>query len=433
MKKMRVLFLHMVICAILASCYIQPNGGQQKLPTEFNPSTGGTSNYYEGNIPATNFLPSIENRHIIGDYFPSDDHNGLYKGYVGGTTLSYYDFESCSNISLCPQQGCAHQDATCVAYQGEIIDFGVYDDNWYCLIAPDEHTIRLQKVEPATNNRVVIWEIEDRSYTFAANYLTFSYGTVWFDLSMTKVSQIAEESYWDSIFPSEYMLISVDLESYVANTYCDNEKRGQYCFWGGSETGYALTYSVLMEEPLTYEEYMQENPNVADIDYASYLISTRYSNTNHQLYYHDSTSGEKTLICENVRMGDLNNCYGDQLYYRTIDLTTGDSTIYQLDLTTGETSVFWEDSWILNYTVLDNKLICLLSKVSMDDGGLYYVSLETKEKGLIDNNGYTEGMYFSLYGETQDRFIGLTATGMRGWILKTDFWVGNYDAILNLP
>lgn len=433
MRKYRLVLLCIIVCLFFASCYIEPDSGHHISPTEPHTSTDDAFAYSSQDIPDTNFIPSTENRHVIGDYFPSDGHNGLYKGYLGGTTLSYYDFDSESLVSLCPQQGCAHQDATCVAYQGELMRFGIYDNAWYCLVAPNEHTIRLQKTDPTTNHRIVLWEIKDQDYIFNVGSLTFSSGKVWFDLAMTRMSQTSGELDRDSASLSEHLLVSIDMESHSVNTFHDSEGCGQYRFWGGSEMGYALTYSVLEEELLTCEEYMQENPDASDSDYADYLTSATYLKTKHRLYYHDNTSDESTLICENVRMGDLNNCYDDQLYYRSIDLNTGDSTIYQLDLNTGQTTAFWEDSWILNYTALDNKLICVLGEVSLDDGGLYYVSLDTKEKGLIENNGYTEGMYFSLYGETQDRFIGITATGMRGWIFKTDYWAGNYDAIVNLP
>lgn len=437
----------LMLCNGCGAVYLQPDA-----PMEPDASASESSDPTEPNgsqqmeaIPETNFAPDAENRFAIASEIPAPDGEGAYIRGTVYPTVSYFDFASGLTVPLCTQQGCQHQDESCLAYQGMLFEFGVYQDHWYALTSDrtdsseDAHRIQLVQTDPQTNQRSVLWEYKNPDRRLHGSRLILSHGNAWFQLREdTDTWKDGPDGFFCET-STEEKLFCVNLETGEAQVFAPEESTGRYQFWGGSETGFAYTCSVLENPPMSEEAYQKEHPDATLEDYINYQSSEIFLNTKHRLFYRNTQTGEDTLICENVQMSDSACCYRDMLYYRTIDRENGDSVVYRLDLSTGETSLFWQDRWIVDYSTLDNKLFCITSDPAAETNeegitkaSFYCVDLSTGETYSIPNHGNEFVAYFRIDSETEERFLGY-CEGRMASIRKEDFWAGHYEKLGPLP
>ncbi len=435
-----------LLCSGCGATYLKPSGTSSGSDIPAASGTGEQDNSPNSNTEIkTNFAPDLENRRICGLENPSVDKEGAYIQGMAYPTVSYFDFDSGLMVPLCTQQGCQHQDESCLAYQGMLFDFDVYQDNWYALtsdrkkIDDNAHLVQLVQTDSKTNQRKILWEYKDPECYLSGLDLILSHGNAWFQLQITREEWKQNQDGYYSEVTTESKLVCVNLETGESQVFTSDAPTGRYQFWGGSENGFAYTYSFLDMQLLSEEAYLEQNPDSTPDDYLDYSSLNEFLNTKHQLIYHDVKTGQDTVVCDNVQMSDSVCCYGDALYYRTIDRSNGDSQIDCLDLTTGKTSHFWKDVWIVDYTTFDNKLFCIKS---MPDGptdelgsakaDFYAVDLTTGEKYMVPNHGDDYAMYFRIDSETKERFLGF-CEGRMASIRKEDFWGGKFDNLGPLP
>lgn len=443
-RKVRLMSLLLGVVFLCSSCgavYLKPESSSAPDLSE-NAGQKEHADSQDSNIEIpTNFDPGVENRHIISSEFPSPDGEGSYIRGSVFPSVSYFDFDSGLVVPLCTQQGCQHQDESCLAYQGMLFDFSVYQGNWYALTSDkkgsndDAHQVRLVRTDPKTNQRKTLWEYKDPDRTLSGTNLILSHGKAWFQLEAMEVvwNQDSEEMYNETL--TEAKLISVDLETEEAQVFTPDDPTGRYQFWGGSEQGFAYTYSILEKQPISEEAFLKQHPDSTPSDYMDYYFNNAVLNTKHRLFYCDKTSGQDILICDNVQMSDSTCCYGDSLYYRVMDRSNGETQICSLDLTTGEKKLFWQDAWIVDYTTFDNKLFCITSSpdAQTNESGttkadFYAIDLSTNEKYIVPNHGDEYVMYFRIDSETKEHFLGF-CQGQSTSIRKKDFWAGHFENI----
>lgn len=382
----------------------------------------------------TNFVPPVENRMVSGDYYPLSNDKGVFRAIVSGSNVSYYDFESQDSMFLCVQPGCSHEDESCLSYQGTILDFAEYDGYWYTLSSDSDCSVKLIQTNPSTNQRKILCIFEDKDYTYSAKNLVLSYGSAWFEITRISLAPVGTDEDGHDYYDVKNSLMRIQLNSGEVSSYSGEKNSSQYQFLGSSATQAAMVHLWLDTETMSFNEYNAQQPDSSYEDYLLYLAQAEFTNTRRQLLLVDLVSGLEQEICSDIRPTDLSCCYGDELYYRTIDQDNGLSQIWKLNLNSGENALVWEDTWIINYWVVDQKLFCIISQEE-NSIEYYCIDLLTGQKLLVDNNGQVNSIYFSLYAETTDKFIGYVSDGRVGymaWIFKEAFWNGQYDQLVAL-
>lgn len=364
----------------------------------------------------------------------SEDGTGIY--YMTGQTVTYYDPELELSSVVCAQQGCLHQDSSCVAWQGMVNSFGAYRNMWYALLKDKDGSIRVHRTDPSDNSRETIFKRflpNNRSY-FSVGNLYFSYGYAYFSLVTYTES---DDGVLDEISAVE--LIQLDLGNMQERSFIFKDGQG-ITFVGGTRDSFAVVCEYLDTEAepiLSAEEFYARNPGL-DNKYAAAMYSQYYvdyvtdiSHKSAELRLYDITSGEyETLVSGNNLFASERGkmCYGDVIVYDILDRSTGKSSLWLYDMDTAKSVCIVEDTWIVEYIFLDGKVFYNVSH-SNEGGGysFYYVDIHTGAIAQIENEGASDYMRYSLVAETADYFISSTGGSTQQSLNKTDYYHDDYS------
>lgn len=364
----------------------------------------------------------------------AEDGQGIY--YTSGQTVNYYDPELEISTVVCSQQGCLHQDASCVAWQGDVHSFGVYRDMWYALLEEEDGSICVRRTDPSDNSREVMFQYslpEDQSH-FVVGDLYFSYGCAYF--SVLTYTEHNEQD-WQYHAANAAELVRLDLES-GQNQRISFEDRNGVTFVGGNETTFAVicTYLDTETEPLlSKEEFYAQNPDVEEqYEGEAYLAYySKYTTIDHRVSelrvydiasgtYEVLTSGTDLVASERGKMS-----YGNVIVYDLLNHDTGESALWLYDLDTTQNVCIAADNWIVEYVILDGKVIYNVSQL---DGNytFYCVDIYTGAVTQIENQGRTDFMVFPVMGETVDYVIASDGSS-REILRKTEYYDDDYSAV----
>lgn len=427
----------LMLAVVLASCgtsdeSVDISENSDTIQEENNATQG------EGNLPVLYewSVDSVfaENSGTRFGIQTTEDGQGIY--YTSGQKVNYYDPELEISTVVCPQQGCLHQDASCVAWQGDILSFGAYRDMWYALLAEEDGSICVRRTDPSDNSREVIfrYSLPDDKSRFSVSDLYFSYGCAYFSvLTYTEHNENAWQ--YDAVNAAE--LVRLDLES--GQTQCISFEDGNgVTFVGGNETTFAVvcTYLDTETEPLlSEEEFYAQNPGVEELyEGAAYFdYYSKYTMIDHlvsELRVYDITSGAYEVLASGTDLvaserGKM--CYGNVIVYDLLDHDTGESALWLYDLDTTQSVCIARDNWIVEYVILDGKVIYNVSQL---DGNytFYCVDIYTGAVSPIDNQGRTDFMIFPIMGETVDHMIASNGFS-RESLHKTEYYDDDYSSV----
>lgn len=376
----------------------------------------------------------VENSGTCFGIQTAEDGQGIY--YIRGKKVNYYDPELEISTVVCPQQGCLHQDSSCVAWQGDVLSFGVYRDMWYALLAEEDGSICVRQTNPSDNSREVIFRYplpDDQSY-FSVGNLYFSYGYAYFSLLTFTAN---DTDGWDTVSAAE--LVQLDLNG-GQGRIIPFEDGQDVTFVGGNETSFAVScvYLDTETEPLLSEkEFYAQNPGVEEIyEGAAYFeYYSKYITIDHrvsELRVYDIVSGEYEMLASGSDLvvserGKM--CYGNVIVYDMLNHDTGESTLWLYDLDTAQSVCIVKDNWIVEYIILDGKVIYNVSHHQEDGGYTFHcVDIYTGEVLQIENQGQTDYMHFGIAGETLDYFIASDGI-IRQSLSKADYYGDNYSSV----
>lgn len=164
----------------------------------------------------------------------------------------------------------------------------------------------------------------------------------------------------------------------------------------------------------------------ADIPGVSAMIDHLVS----ELRVYDITSGAYEVLASGTDLvaserGKM--CYGNVIVYDLLDHDTGESALWLYDLYTTQSVCIARDNWIVEYVILDGKVIYNVSQL---DGNytFYCVDIYTGAVSQIENQGRTDFMIFPIMGETVDHMIASNGFS-RESLHKTEYYNDDYSSV----
>lgn len=431
-----VLVLALVLVALLASCGSADEGLDisASLPQPSESNTVQAESHmpilYEWSVDSA----FVENSGTHFGIQTAQNGQGIY--YISGKKVNYYDPELEISTVVCPQQGCLHQDSSCVAWQGEVLSFGVYRDMWYALLTEEDGSICVRQTNPSDNSREVIFRYplpDDQSY-FSVGSLYFSYGYAYFSLLTYTAS---DNKGWDTVRNAELIQLDLDGEQSRIISF---ENGQEITFVGGNETSFVASCAYLEPESeplLSEEEFYAQNPDIEEAyEGAAYFeYYAKYTTVDHrvsELRLYDIDSGEYKVLASgnDLVMSERGKmCYGNVIVYDMLNHDTGESTLWLYDLDTAQSVSIAKDKWIVEYVILDGKVIYNVSH-NREDGGYTFhcVDIYTGEISQIENQGQTDYMRFGIAEETLNYFIASDGI-IRQSLSKEDYYRDDYSSV----
>lgn len=351
--------------------------------------------YSRSAYPGTNILPA--------------DNGGYYSIRYGATTVSYIG-EDGTRMPLCGRGGCNHNDETCPAYFLGLSRFSEHNGRYYVASVVNE-----------IGNSFVLYEVDSVSGTRNALYTKKTDEEHYFtmqDLVCTDNALYCLLSHSDLQGESNMILESVYPDSGDAATLYETSERESIWILGAVSAGAVVQISVLTEMPMEYPDYHAKNPDATDDDYDEYYFKTIEENTKNTL---EILAPDGTVVDTLATSADgydppsmSQNCWGEFVLYRLNDC------LYCYDSTTGESSLLEEDENLVNYAIFDGH-----AEITYRIDGAYsfaYLDIFTGEKFSYP----CDSLSFGIYGETDDKFIGVSEDGC-GVIDKQDYYRGDLD------
>ncbi len=144
MKKLLCAMLAFLLAASASGCYAIP---EPSLPTEQTESTTATGPSDAASAEVHSYPLPSENPYVASQYthYCASSKGGMY--LCSGQFLTYRSVDSDSYVTLCPQEGCKHNDFSCTAYMGGILyNLVEYNGKLYAVVkTEDEHYQVIQK------------------------------------------------------------------------------------------------------------------------------------------------------------------------------------------------------------------------------------------------------------------------------------------------
>ena len=355
--------------------------------------------------------------------------------------LSYYDYETQEKYVLCNAPQCAHNNAECNAYMGEMERYGgyaFYGDAIYVLYkAWDSEYLELVSMDTAGQNKKTVSRIYAGDNTLKEWRLgmigeVYYYdGYAYIKLEYDKKAETSEET--QETVQGE-QLLAVNLSDGQIKELTEILVHGQdvtgidWSLFADGQAVYAVRY--FDEKIPTEEAYYQENP---EGNYDEYYISF-WKEVSKTLEYQmfDSATGEITTIASgkirNQDMGMAGYSEQDPFYFEgayegkwlAMDYTDEETMYYWFDKDTGQMTEFvriarGQEADLLGWfygeaTSLIYEGNKLLGEENLEDEKeqIFYLDLETGERhdlAVYNANGWGKNSVL-LVEETSKYIIG---------------------------
>ncbi len=352
----------------------------------------------------------------------SSQSDGYYT--ISSGCLFYYDFPTRKTLSLCPQAGCEHKDATCQAWVGSIINsdgykeggFLEYHGDIYASVIPRPGCVEFVKYEISSGKRTVMasWDSHDNvSYRLGLGRFSEGYGVLaLYDETVITNSQGIPER--NEVCTS----ILVDLATGEQKP-CPDGTAMYTRNYGFSIYHYTDEELGLM----TLEEFQEQHPELSEKESSSAYWKYKREHRRAELRLHDRSNGSYTVIADTLRDGYVQ--YSDLFFMKGYHVlfVCGDE-VRVLDMATGQVRVLLEMPNVINYWLCDGKAFLITRDEK--ETQVWYAGLEDGVAHQLPNQGNREYMVFGMYDETPNYFIGVYQGG-EYVIRKDDFYADRYE------
>lgn len=392
MKKLLCAMLAFLLAASASGCYAIP---ESPLPTEqTEPSTAAESSDTAPVEVQTYPLPS-ENPYVASTFaqYCASSKGGMF--LCSGQFLTYRSVDPDSYVTLCPQEGCKHNDSSCTAYMGGILyNLVEYSGKLYAVVKTEnEHYQVIQK------------DLENSEIKVIAEQAAFE---------LTDTTQLSAEvclmppangKLYYRVQQSEYDILTMELRSDKTTLFCYEIESGitnelpisNFCISG--KAGFVVPVK---------EGYFDTE--------AEAFVTTCY-----ELRLYDATCSGYQVIAENnadgyVTTPDPNSHYGNLFCYLCRN------TLYTLDADTGTVSeLLTAENQIVNFWLMDHKIFYITNN-DAGEAYFFYAGLDDLVPVQLKNGGNTSSMVFSMSYEGNDFFAA-----DRKVLSKADFYAEKYD------
>ena len=392
MKKLLCAMLAFLLAASASGCYAIP---EPPLPTEqTEPSTAAESSDTAPVEVQTYPLPS-ENPYVASTFaqYCASSKGGMF--LCSGQFLTYRSVDPDSYVTLCPQEGCKHNDSSCTAYMGGILyNLVEYSGKLYAVVKTEnEHYQVIQK------------DLENSEIKVIAEQAAFE---------LTDTTQLSAEvclmppangKLYYRVQQSEYDILTMELRSDKTTLFCYEIESGitnelpisNFCISG--KAGFVVPVK---------EGYFDTE--------AEAFVTTCY-----ELRLYDATCSGYQVIAENnadgyVTTPDPNSHYGNLFCYLC------GNTLYTLDADTGTVRpLLTAENQIVNFWLMDHKIFYITNN-DAGEAYFFYAGLDDHVPVQLKNGGNTSSMVFSMSYEGNDFFAA-----DRKVLSKADFYAEKYD------
>lgn len=394
MKHAYCIVIALILVMLLSGCYAAP---VNKDPAESTATTQKTEQETTQGTEQTEVrtyaLPE-ESPYVASNvtYYCPASQGGYY--YCSGRYLTYHDVEADISVTMCPQEGCEHNDNSCAAYMGGTMQNLVeYRGKLYAIVKTDDGTLCLmqKEISDGTLKRLAEWSeselTNEQAVSTSVSLLPPSCGKLYYAVSSTALDRGTGEE-----LSAERACYSLDLQTEKA------EQLPLSDFEIAGAAGFVVP--------------------VAEYDFNEATMD--FTETCCELRFYDLSATDYTVIAEKgcdgyVTFSDPSNHYGSKCLYLC------NNTLYTLDADTGEsTELLTPENRVVNYWLMDNKVFYITN----DENGkayFFYADLNDCVPVQLQNNGNTEYMVFSMSGEGNDYFAA-----DRKVLSKSDFYAENY-------
>lgn len=375
-------------------------------------------------------ISSYSNENIFANFRGQTDVDGDGFYYLEGSKIYYRDSEQNRKIILCMQQGCKHEDESCVAYQSDAIAFGCYQGMWYWLCNTNDEQICLIQEDWGTNKRknILTLNSEKKNEIITSDEMFFSYGRIY--ISVTRQYDSTD------LFNSDSYYLCVDLadcsvEKIEYDFEHDNRIVSEIQFLGASESTAWLM--ICLTEPVyqSFESFSQTCSDVenAEIEYSNYQLNhiKDYSSRNIYKYVFEDKKLVQVTDTGDCRVSDiLQSANSDVCCFFTQTPEKQGADFWQINLHTEELGIIMEEErHYMHYGLHDGKMFFSVE----DEHGeayFYYYDFADGSVTQMDNQGNKEYMFFSIAYESKSQFFGMCNGGMKA-IRKEDFYKEDYS------
>lgn len=392
MKKLLCAMLAFLLAASASGCYAIP---EPPLPAEqTEPSTAAESSDTAPVEVQTYPLPS-ENPYVASTFaqYCASSKGGMF--LCSGQFLTYRSVDPDSYVTLCPQEGCKHNDSSCTAYMGGILyNLVEYSGKLYAVVKTEnEHYQVIQK------------DLENSEIKVIAEQAAFE---------LTDTTQISAEvclmppangKLYYRVQQSEYDILTMELRSDKTTLFC-----------------YEIESGITNELPISNFCISGKAGFVVPVKEGYFDTEVEaFVTTCYELRLYDATCSGYQVIAENnadgyVTTPDPNSHYGNLFCYLCRN------TLYTLDADTGTVSeLLTAENQIVNFWLMDHKIFYITNN-DAGEAYFFYAGLDDLVPVQLKNGGNTSSMVFSMSYEGNDFFAA-----DRKVLSKADFYAEKYD------
>lgn len=344
------------------------------------------------------------------------------KGFYTPQTrfLNYYDPEVGTQVPLCSQSGCYHNNESCGAYLAEqVTGFMDYNGTWYVLSSAAS-SATMWKVEPEPRQRSQVCAFTGQefgeTYYFSSGFISHGYAYLerYHDIMGT-----------DGTVTTDTSTVRVHLDTGEVETLFEN----QYVnLLGAGEDRVLIIVPTSVNVPISEDEYLAEHPGK---DYFDYLDEF-YDNKNpadevSELREYTADLSSYQVLASGYIRGNMD---AGMANWGDLTLYAVDNNLYLYDLATGESRQVEFPGTLTNFHFLDGRIIILARDPDLK---VYYADLEGGPAQLLKDEGARRSVTFSPHGESGDYIYGIYSGGedsVTCILPKEDYWAQRFDHII---
>lgn len=392
MKKLLCAMLAFLLAASASGCYAIP---APSPPSEQTEPTIATEPSDTAPVEVHTYPLPSENPYVASQYthYCASSKGGMY--LCSGQFLTYRSVDSDSYVTLCPQEGCKHNDFSCTAYMGGILyNLVEYNGKLYAVIkTEDEHYQVIQK------------NLENSEIKVIAEQTAFE---------LTDTTQLSAEvslmppangKLYYRVQQSEYDILTTELRSAKTTLFC-----------------YEIESGIINELPISDFIISGDAGFVVPVREGYFdTEAEEFVTTCYELRLYDATCSDYQVIAENnadgyVTTPDPNSHFGNLFCYLCRN------TLYTLDADTGTVRpLLTAEDQIVNFWLMDHKVF-YITRNDADEAYFFYADLDDLAPVQLRNNGDTSCMVFGMSYEGYDFFAA-----DRKVLSKADFYAEKYD------
>lgn len=408
MKKLLCAMLVFLLASLVSGCYSIP---EPSLPAE-QAEPGTVTKPSDAELNGTESTTATEssdaasaevhsyplpsgNPYVASTYaqYCASSKGGMY--LCSGQFLTYRSVDWNSYVTLCPQEGCKHNDQSCIAYMGgRLHNLVEYNGKLYAVVLTEDNHYQVIQKNLENYEIKVLGEQAAQEQTDT----TVTNTEVW-------LMPPANGKLYYQIHQNEYDILTMELISQKTVVVCYNVESGttnelpisNFCISG--KAGFVVPVR---------EGYFDTE--------AEAFVTTCY-----ELRLYDATCSSYQVIAENnadgyVTTPDPNSHYGNLFCYLCRN------TLYTLDADTGTvTELLTAENQIVNFWLMDHKIFYITNN-DAGEAYFFYAGLDDLVPVQLKNGGNTSSMVFSMSYEGNDFFAA-----DRKVLSKADFYAEKYD------